>query len=193
MVWFMYGISTRSMKSRLHFASMVAEENLDESTIVTSLLCQVGLAGCIVTVEAVETQKGIARQIIQQNSEYVIAIRENQQVLYKEVQKIFALAKRNDFAQIQHQFHQVVQCNIDGLVKSQYWIVDDPNYIRYLDPKGEWEGLRGIGMAQLIWEIDSRESQEVCYYLLSFGDDVKKFAEAVKTPIGTVKLTFIRG
>ena len=76
------------------------------------------------------------------------ALKGNQGTLAKEVQETFTLAQTDQFAQIQHQFYQTVNKGHGRLEIRKHWIIDDPEYIAYLNPKGVWKGLRSIGMVQ---------------------------------------------
>ena len=49
------------------------------------------LAGCIVTIDAMGTQTKIAEQIIEQEGDYALALKDNQGNLYDEVKATFAL------------------------------------------------------------------------------------------------------
>jgi predicted transposase YbfD/YdcC len=51
------------------------------------------LKGCIVTIDAMGCQKEIARQIIAQDADYILALKGNQSCLLAQVQQSFALEK----------------------------------------------------------------------------------------------------
>ena len=66
------------------------------------------MAGCIVTIDAMGTQTEIAAQIIDQEGDYALALKKNQGTLYHEVKETFVLVQAEQFAHVQHQFHQTV-------------------------------------------------------------------------------------
>jgi len=66
----------------------------------------------------------------------------------------------------------------------KHWIIDDPEYIAYFNPKGKWKGLRSIGMVQSERRIGQQVTQETRYYLLSFARKVQTFARAVRSHWG---------
>ena len=82
-----------AVENRLVLAQIATEEKSNESTAIPVLLRQLVLAGCIVTIDAMGTQTKIAAQIIEQEGEYALALKENQENLYDEVQATFALAE----------------------------------------------------------------------------------------------------
>ena len=73
---------------------------INEITAIPVLLQQLALAGCIVTIDAMGTQTKIAEQIIEQEGEYALALKDNQGNLYEEVKATFALAEKEAFAHL---------------------------------------------------------------------------------------------
>ena len=131
-----------------------------------------------------EPRSEIAKQIVDDDGDYVLALKGNQGTLAKEVQETFMLAQADHFAQIQHQFYQTVNKGHGRLEIRKHWIIDDPEYIAYLNPKGAWKGLRSIGMVQSERRIGEQVTQETRYYLLSFARKVETFARAVRSHWG---------
>ena len=60
-------------------------------------------------------------------------------------------------------------------------MIDDPEIIAQLDPKGEWKGLRSIGMVQSERIIGQKVTKETRYYIMSFEKKVQTFADAVRS------------
>ena len=57
----------------------------NEITAVPELLRVLELAGCIVTVDAMECQKTIAKEIKEADADYLMALKGNQEAVYDEV------------------------------------------------------------------------------------------------------------
>ena len=87
-------VSAWAVENRLALAQMATEEKSNEITAIPILLQQLALAGCIVTIDAMGTQTKIAKQIIEQQGEYALALKENQGKLYEEVKATFAMAEK---------------------------------------------------------------------------------------------------
>lgn len=177
-------VSAWAAENRLVLAQVAVEEKSNEITAIPLLLRQLSLSGCILTIDAMGAQKEIAKHIVDDDGDYVLALKGNQGTLAKEVRETFMLAQAGHFAQIQHQFHQTVNKGHGRLEIRKHWIIDDPEYIAYLNPKGKWKGLRSIGMVQSERRIGEQVTQETRYYLLSFTRKVETFAQAVRAPLG---------
>ena len=82
-------------------ASVLGQKKVDdksnEITAIPELLKVLSLKGCIVTIDAIGCQKKIIKQIINQDGDYVIALKKNQGGLYERVEQLFEQAILNDF------------------------------------------------------------------------------------------------
>lgn len=127
------------------------------------------------------TQVKIAKQIVEDDGDSVLALKGNHGTLAKEGEETCNLAQAEQFTHIQHQCYRTVDKGHGRLEIRKHWIIDDPEYMAYLDPKGRWKGLRAIGMVQSERRIGQHVTQETRYYLLSFARKVELFARAVRS------------
>ncbi len=172
-------VSAWAVENRLVLAQVATEEKSNEITAIPVLLRQLALTGCIVTIDAMGTQTKIADQIIEQDGDYALALKDNQGNLYEEVKATFALAEKERFANVQAEADQTVEKDHGRLEIRKYWTISDPDILAYLDPEKRWKGLRGIGMVRAERRIEQEMSLETRYFLLSFPS-VKTFAYAVR-------------
>jgi predicted transposase YbfD/YdcC len=176
-------VSAWAVENRLVLAQVATEEKSNEITAIPVLLRQLALAGCIVTIDAMGTQTKIAEQIIEQEGEYALALKDNQGDLYEEVQATFALAEQEAFANVQAESHRCVEKGHGRLEIRAYWTISDPAILAYLDPQKRWKDLRGIGMVRAERRMRDQISRETRYFLLSFPS-VNTFAYAVRSHWG---------
>jgi len=176
-------VSAWAVENRLVLAQIATEEKSNEITAIPVLLRQLALAGCIVTIDAMGTQIKIADQIIEQEGEYALALKDNQGNLYEEVKATFALAEKEAWATVQAESDRTVEKDHGRLEIRDYWTIRDPEILAYLDPEKKWKGLRGIGMVRAERRTDQKVTKETRYFLLSFPA-VKTFAYAVRSHWG---------
>lgn len=177
-------VSAWSAENRLVLAQVAVEKKSNEIIAIPLLLEQLSLSGCIVTLDAMGTQVKIAAQIIDQEGDYVLALKGNQGTLSKEVQETFDLAQADQFAHVQHAFYETVEKGHGRLEIRRHWIIDDPEHITYLNKKGAWKGLKGIGMVQSERHIGQNVTKETRYYILSFAKKIHAFTNAVRSHWG---------
>ncbi len=176
-------VSAWAVENRLVLAQLATEEKSNEITAIPVLLRQLALAGCIVTIDAMGTQTKIADQIVEQRGDYALALKENQGTMYEEVAETFALALKDQFAQIQHESHRTVEKGHGRMEIREYWTISEPEILAFLDAEKRWKGLQGIGMVRAERRIDQEVTQETRYFLLSFPS-VKTFAYAARSHWG---------
>ncbi len=176
-------VSAWAVENRLVLAQVATEEKSNEITAIPLLLQQLALSGCIVTIDAMGTQTKIARQIIAQEGDYALALKDNHGDLYDEVQATFAMAEQEAFASVACESARTVEKGHGRVELREYWTISDPAILEYLDPEQRWEGLQGIGMVRAERRIEHESSKETRYFLLSFPS-VKTFAHAVRSHWG---------
>jgi predicted transposase YbfD/YdcC len=176
-------VSAWAAENRLVLAQLATEEKSNEITAIPALLRHLALTGCIVTIDAMGTQTEIASQIIDQEGDYALALKENQGTMYEGVAETFAMALKDQFAQTQHESHRTVEKGHGRLEIREYWIITDPEILTFLDAEQRWQELQGIGMVRAERRMKQEITRETRYYLLSFTG-VKTFAQAVRSHWG---------
>lgn len=176
-------VSAWASENRMVLAQLATEEKSNEITAIPALLRQLALTGCIVTIDAMGTQTQIASQIIEQEGDYALALKENQRTMYEGVSETFALALKDQFAHVQHESHRTVEKGHGRLEIREYWTIRDPEIVMFLDAEKRWKELQGIGMVCAQRCIGQEITHETRYYLLSFSS-VKTFASAVRSHWG---------
>jgi predicted transposase YbfD/YdcC len=73
-------------------------EKSNEITAIPELLSLLELQGCIVTIDAMGTQKAIAQCIREKQADYLLALKGNQETLKDDVELYFQDAEEYDFA-----------------------------------------------------------------------------------------------
>jgi predicted transposase YbfD/YdcC len=172
-------VSAWAVENRLVLAQLATKEKSNEITAIPLLLQQLALQGCIVTIDAMGTQTKIAAQIIEQDGDYALALKENQGNLYEEVEATFTMAEKDGFVGLQWEADRHVEKGHGRLEIREYWTIRDCEILSHLDPENKWKGLRGIGMVRAQRRIGQETSRETRYFLLSFSE-VKTFAYAVR-------------
>jgi len=176
-------VSAWAVENRLVLAQVATEEKSNEITAIPLLLQQLALKGCIVTIDAMGTQTKIAEQIIDQEGDYALALKDNQGNLYDEVKATFALAEKEGFTNQPWESERLVEKGHGRLEIREYWALSDPEILAYLDPESRWKGLRGIGIVRAERRMEQQTTKETRYFLLSFSS-VRTFATAVRSHWG---------
>jgi predicted transposase YbfD/YdcC len=176
-------VSAWAVENRLVLAQLATEEKSNEITAIPLLVEQLALKGCIVTIDAMGTQTKIAEQIIEQDGDYALALKDKHGNLFDEVKATFALAEQDGFASPSWESKRQVEKGHGRLEIREHWTLSDPEILAYLDPEQQWKGLRGIGVVRAERRMEQKTTKETRYFLLSFSS-VKTFATAVRSHWG---------
>ena len=181
--------SGASAKAALHLVNAWAVDNglclgqeqtsekSNEITAVPLLLRQLELAGCLVTVDALNTQKAIAREIREADADYVLALKGNHPLLHQEVSDFLLDAHARGFAGVAHDFFEEADKGHGRLEIRRHWITA---HIGWITPRAEWEGLRCVGLVERERHTAEGVSVERAFYLCSIAPDAPLFARAVR-------------
>jgi hypothetical protein len=82
-------VSAFAKANHVVLGQVAVEETHQERTAISALLERLVLRGCIVTIDAAGTHPPIARQILAQGGDYVLALKRNQPRLHQEVSELF--------------------------------------------------------------------------------------------------------
>ena len=128
---------------RLVLAQTQVDEKSNARTALPVLLRQRALSGCIVTIDARGCQTAIARQIVEQGGDYVLALKGHHGTLAADGELLFTEGRATGFAQIAHDTHPTTEKDHGRLEIRRHWTIQDPAYIAYLTPQDHWVGLQG--------------------------------------------------
>ena len=170
-------ISAWASAQRLVIGQVKTAEKSNEITAIPELLRLLVINGCIITIDAMGCQKTIAAQIIDQEADYVLAVKQNQPHLYADIQATFAtLLAQETAADLQSYNTHDYQHGRDEI--RTYWITAHLDGIRDRDA---WKGLKSIGMTLSDREYQGKSQQEIRYFILSRTNEVYTFGHAVRT------------
>lgn len=183
-----YVVSAWAESNGLVLGQLKVADKSNEITAVPELLRVLELRGCIVTIDAMGCQKKIAREIIEADADYVLALKGNQETVHQEVKAFLdgTLAEqqaprpagvklRGPAASLASL--QTVEKDHGRLETRRYYQSD---HLEWFADRMKWEGLKSLGMVESIREVGGKATVERRYYLSSLKLDVATFARAVR-------------
>lgn len=173
-------VSAWASTSRLVLAQRTVDSKSNEITAIPEVLRLLDLRDCTVTIDAMGCQTAIAKQVVQQGAHYVLAVKENQEQLHAEVVDTFRYVEDDGWRGVAHQHHQEVTKAHGRLEQREAWLIQEPEYLTYLNPKGRWAGLSAIGMVATERRDGTTVTQERRYYIVGGAVDVTAFAAATR-------------
>lgn len=169
-------VNAWAVRHGLILGQLKTADKSNEITAIPELMKTLDLRGCIVTADAMGCQKEIARQIVDQGADYVLALKGNQGTLHDDVQLFFAKQQAGE-----HHDSFDTFVSVDGghgrVETRRFTITSD---VRWFSEYSKWPGLRSFGMVQSERQEGDRVTQETRYFISSLPNDAKGFAEAAR-------------
>ena len=171
-------VSAFASANHLVLGQIATQAKSNEITAIPKLLELLDLHGAIVTIDAMGCQKEIARTILKQGGDYVLAVKDNQPTLHKQVTGLMDEGIRESFRWMHHD--GCVETNADhGRIETRrVWSTPD---VQWLKGTGEWPGLRSLAVVESTREVQGQTSRERRYYISSLdGKDAQVTAAAIR-------------
>lgn len=179
---------TGDRKSAIHMVSAWASQNAlvlgqqrvdsksNEITAIPALLELLELKGCIVTIDAMGTQREIAKAIRAKGADYVLALKGNQGTLEEDVKLLFSQPISASLTQ-QTRAEEVESGH--GRIESRSYRQVALGRERLPSSEG-WEGLNSVIEVTATRDNGTTRSTEKRYYISSLPLDVETAARAVR-------------
>ncbi len=152
-------VSAWGCEQRLVLAQIATDAKSNEITAIPKLLEMLKLKGAIVTADALNCQRAIAEQIIEQGGDYALALKGNQGTLHRDVEMYLddpasKTARSEPWVEADH-----------GRIETRTATVSSD--IAWLIEAHRWPGLTAVGKVERTREIEGKATFETAYYLLS--------------------------
>ena len=150
---------------------LAVDDKSNEIRAMPKLLEMLTLRNTVVTADAMHCQRQIARQVVEQGGDYVLALKGNQGGLRDDVGHFL-----DDPATPVAQVVQVSKGH--GRIETRMASVS--NDVAWLQEWHDWPGLRAVGKVRASRQKDGDTSEETRYYLLSQAFPPERFNDIVR-------------
>ena len=180
-------VSAWAARNRLTLGQVKIDEKSNEITAIPELLRLLYVKGCIITIDAMGTQKEIVELIRKKEADYVLALKDNQPNLRAEVEGIFEAElverKKEDRSNAPRaaQAADFVETIENGHGRQETRRVYSLKAPEFLSKKEEWRDLNSLIMVEAIREVNDQVSAERRYYISSLAPNAQLAAETVRT------------
>jgi predicted transposase YbfD/YdcC len=118
-------VNAWAVENRLITGQVKNEDKSNEIKAIPELPKIIDIKGCVVTTDAMGCQKEIAKQIVEQGGDYMLALKGNQGTLPKEVELLFEKAKEDHYEDLPHDSHATVDGGHGRIETQTYKTIGD--------------------------------------------------------------------
>jgi predicted transposase YbfD/YdcC len=169
-------VSAWASEACLTLGLVAVEDKSNEITAIPKLLQVLDLEGALVSIDAMGCQKDIAAQVREQQADYLLAVKENQERLFQDIAALFL-----DFASDNEGYRYTTAESSDHGHGREEWrgvyVFEQLDGIR---DRGLWRDLARVIVVLRERQVDGAISQEAHYYISSRKADAEVFLGAVR-------------
>jgi predicted transposase YbfD/YdcC len=173
----MHTVSAYSTDRGLCLSEVAVEEKTNEIPAARDLPGITEVKGCVVTWDALNTQKETAAQVVRKGGDYAGALKGNQLGFYEDVTFYFDERTLKELKNDGKRYTRTVDKEQSGVAVREYYLTDD---ISWLSGKKDWAGLAGIGCARRTLEKLNGEVTADTRYFITSITDANIFAKPVR-------------
>lgn len=157
-------VSAFSHEFGLVMGQLACEEKSNEITAIPKLLDILEIKGCIVTIDSMGTQKEIAEKIVSKEADYILAVKENHKILYRDIKLYLDDIVTDKDVIKSSSYHKTVEKG-HGRIETRICVISED--IGWLTDKDKWKNIKGIGAIYCTIEENGKKSRQSHYFIYS--------------------------
>jgi len=173
-------VSAWASKNRVVLGQRKVDEKSNEITAIPDLLAQLDITGCVVTMDALNTQTAIAKQIVAANADYIMAVKKNQGTLYQDIEMLFNGFDDTHYQSVHYQTAKKTTEGHDRQEFRQVWVVTEPEYLAYVRKGRLWAKLTSLIKLVTVRVTPTKTETTTRYFISSWLASAQAFLNAIR-------------
>ncbi len=160
-------VTAWSVANRLVLGQVKTDDKSNEITTVPELLRLLAISGCLITLDAMGCQTAIAAQIVDQQADYLLAVKGNQGQLYEDVTHLFKHATPENYAVDGFDTARTVNKSHGRVETRTCYLIAHPEWLTYLRTGSDWKQLAALICIISQRQVGKKISKEMRFYITS--------------------------
>jgi predicted transposase YbfD/YdcC len=174
-------VSAWATANHLVLGQLKVDDKSNEITVIPDLLQALDISGCIITTDALGTQKNVASLIVGGGGDYVLALKDNHPLLHEDVKLLFDDLEASRFRAYDYDTDRTVDKDHGRLETRECWTIADPAVLHALRGAKEWQQLRSVVRVRAKRVIGDTETVDDRYFLSSLEGEAEQMLAAVRS------------
>lgn len=173
-------LNVQSTEYGITLSSTRINEKSNEIPEAQRVLRTLDLRKCVVTADALNTQKDTVAVIVDDaHADYCLALKANQKNAYTDIVEYFNEDTLNELKKGPYTYREEKEITSERSVTREMYISED---IRWFEDRSKWKKLKSIGYEKktIVNLRDNKESIEERYYLCSLKADAELFSIVIR-------------
>jgi predicted transposase YbfD/YdcC len=167
-------VSAWACKNNLVLGQVKTNEKSNEITAIPNLLDILDISENIITIDAMGTQKEIAKKIIDNDADYILAVKANQSQLLENIQDEFRFSKKMETSTSEDLDHGRIETRTCSVISD----------FKFITQENDWENLTSIIRIESIREFknsDTKTEKSTRYYISSLNNTATLFQNNIRS------------
>lgn len=174
-------VSAFATSAKLVLGQEKVIDKSNEITAIPKLLDLLSIEGAVISIDAMGTQKKIAKKIRDKKADYVLSLKGNQSTLHDNIN--LYLSAEIEKARSGKK-NKIVGSYVDndkghGRIEQRTCYVTDK--IEWLDQKSDWCDLKTVAMVESVVKTGDKTTKEQRFFISSLSPDAKEIAAAIRS------------
>jgi predicted transposase YbfD/YdcC len=174
-------VSAWATTNSLVLGQRKVDDKSNEITAIPQLLAALDIRGCIVTIDAMGCQTEIASTILEQEADYLLALKANNGNLYEDVVLLFDDLEATAFTAYAHDVARTVDNDHGRIEIREAWTITDAKVIAPLRTATKWPQLKAVVKVCAQRKLDGETSVDTRYFIASFPGTAQQLLRGVRT------------
>lgn len=172
-----YIVSAFCQELGLSIGQVKVDDKSNEITAIPDLLDLISIENCIITIDAIGTQKNIIDKIVCKKAHYCLAVKSNQKNLFTDISEYFNFALNNKDELSKISFHSSTNKEHGRIEKRECYVCND---IEFICNKDEWTNLKSIILVRNYREEYGKLTIDDRYYISDLPLSATIFSDIIR-------------
>jgi predicted transposase YbfD/YdcC len=170
-------VSAWATEHRLVLAQAKVQDKSNEITAIPALLKLLDIQGCIITIDAMGTQKNIAAQIHTAQADYILSLKANHPTLFQQVDLWFKTSLKQET--LPPPVTHTTEAGHHRIESRKVWAIS-LDQLPPLYQAQEWLGLQSVVIVERTRQLWNKSTHEIQFYLSSLSATNPRVTSAIR-------------
>ena len=174
-------VSAWASANQVVLGQVKVDDKSNEITAIPELLRMLVIRGCIVTVDSMGCQVEVAQTCVEQEADYVLALKGNQPHLYEDVVRLFEELEASQMSAYPYDYAESFDNTHGRAEKRQCWTIADPITVQQLRGADRFPKLTTVACVRREYQDGKERKRENRFFLASLPGQAKPVLAAVRS------------
>lgn len=173
-------VSAWATQNQLVLGQVKVDDKSNEITAIPELLRRLDIAGCLITIDAMGCQVDIADLIIEQDGDYLLSLKGNQNNLHEDVILLFDDLEESGYSACVYDYAKTVEKGHGRIEVRHCWTISDPHIVSCLRGLNRFRNLQTVVRVRAERYVGEEHSIEERYFIGSSATPATEALQATR-------------